>query len=315
MILRHCEFHDRVFGALALGSALSDDAAAFSLPLHDADPELPLKVLFVAAHPDDESECAASLFRMTREGGSIVDQLIVTNGQGGHRYSALAEIYYGVDLCGDGCGDSLTRVRREETLRSARILGVRNTRFLNQCDPGPTLDIHDAFHVWDLKAIRRELIAQIGRHQYDVVLMLLPAPGTHGHHQAVAALVLEAIASLQLKDRPAAIGVQTAHTVFTGVEGFPDIQTERSTPDLSFDRRTRLTAAGENAMDYTIVANWVIAEHKSQGFFQMEYGRRLYEHFWRFQVGRHSNPYNTDLRWNRFLDALGAPFAREVAYA
>jgi len=37
-------------------------------------------------------------------------------------------------------------------------------------------------------------------------------------------------------------------------------------------------------LDHRIVVNWVISEHKSQGFFQMEGCRRTHEHFWLFEV-------------------------------
>lgn len=35
---------------------------------------------------------------------------------------------------------------------------------------------------------------------------------------------------------------------------------------------------------HRIVVNWVISEHKSQGFFQMEGCGRTHEHFWLFEV-------------------------------
>jgi hypothetical protein len=37
-------------------------------------------------------------------------------------------------------------------------------------------------------------------------------------------------------------------------------------------------------LDHRIVVNWVISEHKSQGFFQMEGCRRTHEHYWLFEL-------------------------------
>jgi hypothetical protein len=40
-----------------------------------------------------------------------------------------------------------------------------------------------------------------------------------------------------------------------------------------------------NALDYQIVVNWVIAEHKSQGLFQMDAGKHDQEQFWLLDAG------------------------------
>ena len=45
------------------------------------------------AHPDDESESAALVYRLTHELGAAVDQVVVTNGEGGHQYAALCRSY------------------------------------------------------------------------------------------------------------------------------------------------------------------------------------------------------------------------------
>ena len=37
-------------------------------------------------------------------------------------------------------------------------------------------------------------------------------------------------------------------------------------------------------LDYQIVVNWVIAEHKSQGLFQMDSGKHDLEEFWLFEI-------------------------------
>jgi hypothetical protein len=49
------------------------------------------KALLVVAHPDDEYAFAATAYRFVRELGGVAGQVVITNGEGGYRYSALAE--------------------------------------------------------------------------------------------------------------------------------------------------------------------------------------------------------------------------------
>ena len=51
-------------------------------------------------------------------------------------------------------------------------------------------------------------------------------------------------------------------------------------PDFDFDRTHKF--GFNQALDYQIVANWVIAEHKSQGLYQTRMGAITHEYFWIF---------------------------------
>jgi hypothetical protein len=53
-------------------------------------------------------------------------------------------------------------------------------------------------------------------------------------------------------------------------------------PVLLFDRASSF--GYRNALNYQIVVNWVIAEHKSQGLFQNDYSRHEFEQFWLFEA-------------------------------
>jgi LmbE family N-acetylglucosaminyl deacetylase len=64
--------------------------AITSLKAQDSVP----KVLVVIAHPDDESVMAATIYKITHELSGIVDLAIITNGEGGFRYSLLSETIY-----------------------------------------------------------------------------------------------------------------------------------------------------------------------------------------------------------------------------
>jgi len=62
------------------------------------------KLLIVAAHPDDEYAFAGAVYRLTHELGWVADHVVITNGEGGYRYSALAEAIYGVGLTNESEG-------------------------------------------------------------------------------------------------------------------------------------------------------------------------------------------------------------------
>ena len=299
----------RFLSTASAPAALWPGPAEFALPEADVS-ATPLKVLLVVAHPDDESECAGTLYRITHDLGGTVDQLIVTSGEGGRHFSAPAADYYGLPDR-EAIARELPRLRRKEVRRAGRVLGIRNHFFLDQKDTGFTLDLTEGFRLWDLARIRRQLTALLDRERYDLVLTLLPSENTHGHHQTVAILTLDAIARLEPAKRPAVAGVRTGSSApgetseFQEVPGFPSTRTTTASPAWSFDRRTPLAA--NRALDHSIIVHWVIAEHKSQGMFQMEYGRHTHEHFWQFAVARD--------KWEPIWESSILPIAAEPRHA
>jgi len=285
-------FKKRVLQSLATGGTLWPEAAAYGVvpePL-DRHDKRGMKVLLVVAHPDDESECAAVLYRITHELDGTVDQAIVTNGEAGFQHSALAQSYYRLPLTREGVARKhLPKIRREEVLRASQILGIRDTYFFDQKDTGFTVDPREGLHAWDVEKVRDGLIELMQREEYDVLLTLLPAADSHGHHQTVAIVVLQAVAEFPPEQRPAVLGVRTTASDddlpghFSALAEFPLTKAATREPAWSFDRRTPML--GQSTLDYSIVVNWVIAEHKTQGMFQMEFGRRRFECFWLFDIG------------------------------
>src|SRR5271163_2091352 len=95
------------------------------------------KALLVVAHPDDEYTFAATVYRFVRELGGEADQVVITDGEGGYRYSVLAESIYGVALTNESEGRArLPAIRKQETLNAGKILGIRKHYFLDQKDSG-----------------------------------------------------------------------------------------------------------------------------------------------------------------------------------
>ena len=89
----------------------------------------PVRALIVVAHPDDEACFAATVYEITHNLGGVVDQLVITNGEGGYRYSLLAEPY-GIALTDEAMGRAaLPEIRKRELLEAGKILGVANHFF------------------------------------------------------------------------------------------------------------------------------------------------------------------------------------------
>jgi hypothetical protein len=93
------------------------------------------RVLIINAHPDDESGCAVTVYKITHELGGIVDLCLITNGEGGYKYSTLAEPVYGLELTDEKIGRAhLPRIRKEEMMNAGKIIGLRNIFFLEHWD-------------------------------------------------------------------------------------------------------------------------------------------------------------------------------------
>lgn len=249
----------------------------------------PPKVLLVVAHPDDEYTFSATTYRLVRELGGTADQVIITDGESGFRYSSLAESYYGLRLAQEGEGRAqLPDIRKQETLNAGKILGIRQHYFLEQRDAGFSADAsHADTRNWDTGRLLSFLSDLLRREQYDFVFTLLPTEQTHGHHRAATLLLLRAVADLPEAERPVVLGSEPgrkndAPYHFAGLPGQPLTRTLQDLPLLTFDRFASF--GYRNALNYNIVVNWVIAEHKSQGLFQTDSGKHDVEQFWLFAV-------------------------------
>jgi LmbE family N-acetylglucosaminyl deacetylase len=245
------------------------------------------KLLIVAAHPDNEYAFAATTYRLTRELGWTADHVVITNGEAGYRYSALGEAIYGVGLTGESQGRSrLPAIRKRETLAAGKVLGIRRHYFLDQRDSGFATDAAVApANNWNRSAVLSFLTGLLHRERYDAVFTLLPTAETHGHHRAATLLALEAAATLPEDHRPLLLAADpcaaTAPTeIFRGMPGQPLARTRDERPAFVFNRDARF--GYRDALNYQIVVNWFIAEHKSQGLFQTDSGKHQLEQFWLF---------------------------------
>jgi N-acetylglucosamine malate deacetylase 2 len=248
-----------------------------------------LRVLLVVAHPDDEYEMAGTVYRITKELSGRVDQLIITDGEAGYHYSSLAEQYYGVKLTDESDGrKQLPRIRREEARRAARILGVEHQWFLNEKDEHFTLDAREVLEKsWNEDRVRKSILQRLRHGHYTYVLVLLPVADTHGAHKAASLLALEAVQQLSLTDRPAVLGARAAEgdtETYLPLPQYP--VTAAVTPSASFHFDRDAHFGYHDSLNYQIVVDWVIAEHKSQGLFQNRCRQDRFENFWVFRAGK-----------------------------
>lgn len=250
----------------------------------------PVRVLLVTAHPDDDAAFAATVYRITHHLGGIVDLALVTDGSGGFRYATLAEPIYNIELTNEAVArEYLPAIRKRELMAGGAIVGIRNYFFLDQLDGGYTLDADTVLGaVWDTASVRERLSQIMTRGSYDVVVGLLPFEQTHGHHKSATIMALRAAQSLAPARRPIVLGgfvcpLDRAEEMrFEGLAGYPLTLVASGRPLARFDRTRKF--GYNDRLDYRIVVNWVIAEHKSQGTMQLLMNRGEVECFWYFDA-------------------------------
>jgi len=287
------------------------------------------RVLIVVAHPDDESCFAATVYEITHNLGGTVDQLVITNGEGGYRYSLLAESFYGLALTDEAVGRAaLPEIRKRELLEAGRVLGIGNHFFLDQPDVRYTQDIDEVLEQhWQpgvvLPAIERRILAG----HYDFIFTLFPSPEAHGGHKAATLAALGAVQQVrEAAQRPVVLGCQDAAAGASepsssklSWKGFENARHRfQIFPDVFItDRNVKF--GFNDALSYRIVVNWVVAAHKSQGAFQATTNRADREEFVILESGANSRAAeekaNESARTRQLFRALAeqAPHPRGLA--
>jgi LmbE family N-acetylglucosaminyl deacetylase len=248
------------------------------------------KVLVVVAHPDDETAAAATIYKITHELNGLVDQCVITNGEGGYKYSTLAESYYGLELTDEAVGRAnLPRIRKQELMNAGKIIGTHNIFFLDQKDAHYGLDEKEPLDTsWNVIWVSTRLREILNQNHYDYVFCLLPVPGTHGGHKAATLLALRAVQSMPQNARPIVLGMSgstksdTGSLSFEQLKDYTETKIMKDAPVFAFDKSKPF---GYNIkLTYKIIVNWEIAEHKSQGTMQLAMNQGDYENYWYFAI-------------------------------
>lgn len=247
-------------------------------------------VLIVIAHPDDETGFAATVYKITHELHGNVDLALITNGEGGYKYSTLAEDYYHLELTDEKVGrENLPRIRKQELMNAGKIIGIRNYFFLDQWDRKYTTDERDPLDTaWDVGLVMVQLRRMMMNVKYDYVFCLLPVPETHGHHKAATMLALQTAGQLPEEQKPIVLGVSVSNkedtvlTAFEQLKDYKETAIDKNAPIFTMDRTTKF--GFKKTLDYKVIVNWEIAEHKSQGTMQLAMNRGDFENFWYFKI-------------------------------
>jgi LmbE family N-acetylglucosaminyl deacetylase len=232
------------------------------------------KVLVVTAHPDDETGFSVTMFKITHELKGTVDMAVMTDGGGGFADSQLGAMYFGLNLTDSVVARThLPMIRKQEIINAGKIMGVRNIYFMEQPDDWYTTDItpYISGKNWDIPYVERRMDRLLAERDYDFVITMLPHSGQHGHHKTSVMMALRAVQRFKGAKKPIIIAGSpmregTKPTEFSMLEGYPETKIKPDASKFTLNRAYRF--AENDKLSYKIVADWVIAEYKSQGAIQ-----------------------------------------------
>jgi LmbE family N-acetylglucosaminyl deacetylase len=139
------------------------------------------RVLYVAAHPDDEN--TRLLAHLANERHVTPAYLSMTRGGGGQNLIGREQ-------------DELLDVIRTEELLAARRLDGASQRFTRMRDFGFSKSAEETFAIWGHDAALADVVWVIRSFQPDVIVTRFDEqPPNHGHHTASARLAREAFAA------------------------------------------------------------------------------------------------------------------------
>src|SRR5216110_864879 len=214
------------------------------------------RVLYIAAHPDDENTNLMAFWA----NGSLYEAayLSVTRGDGGQ------------NLIGPELGERLGVIRKEELLEDRRIDHGKQF-FTRAIDFGFSKTADETLRIWDHDKILADVVWVIRSFRPDVLVTRFSPEDhlTHGHHTASAILAQEAFAAASDPSRfPEQLAfVKPWRPTRLVWNTSPFFFTNRNLP---FDPTglTILEAGGYNPLlgkAYTEIAAASLSMHKSQG--------------------------------------------------
>jgi LmbE family N-acetylglucosaminyl deacetylase len=136
-----------------------------------------LRLMCVAAHPDDED--GATLARYRRKYGYRTFAVIATRGEGGQNEIG-PELY-----------EELGVIRTYEMMAAAEVTGAR-LHFLNLPEFGYSKTLEETLDRWGEQNTLRRLVRAIRTIRPDVIITNHGASKDHGHHQAIGAMLKKA---------------------------------------------------------------------------------------------------------------------------
>ncbi|MCB9639167.1 MAG: PIG-L family deacetylase [Myxococcales bacterium] len=214
------------------------------------------RVLYVAAHPDDENTRLLSY--LVGERKLRVGYLSLTRGDGGQ------------NLIGSEQGPMLGMIRTHELLQARRLDGAEQF-FTRAKDFGYSKSSEEALRIWGHQEVLADVVWVVRTFRPDVIITRFPEKGrTHGHHLASAILAHEAFnAAADPKRFPEQLqraSVWQAKRLYHNVSQWM-IRRRKGKIDLS--RFLKLDIGTYNPLlghSYGEIASRSRSMHKSQGF-------------------------------------------------
>lgn len=140
-----------------------------------------VNILFVGAHPDDDSTATATLGRYAFDEGATTGVITATRGEGGG------------NAIGRELGPALGIIREAEERMALGHLGVSHVFYLNELDWAFTTSASATEQFWGYEEPLGNLVRLYRVMRPDVVITMNPSAGSgHGHHQYIAKLATEA---------------------------------------------------------------------------------------------------------------------------
>lgn len=216
------------------------------------------RVLYVAAHPDDENTRALAYFSL----GELAETAYfsLTRGDGGQ------------NLIGNELGDPLGVLRTQELL-AARSFDKARQYFSHAVDFGYSRSAEESFDMWGKDVLLADLVEMIRRFQPDVIITRFPPDerAGHGHHTASALLAIEALEKAAdpkyLPEQVKKIGTWQAAAVYWNTSTWWDENINESTKN---DPDYLITDIGGYnpylGMSYNEIGTLARSQHKCQGF-------------------------------------------------
>lgn len=260
------------------------------------------RVLYVAAHPDDENTRLLAYLASGRHVKAAY--LSMTRGGGGQNLIGIEQ-------------GALLDVLRTEELLAARALDGAEQRFTRMRDFGYSKTAEETFTIWGHEEALRDVVQVVRSFQPDVIITRFDEkPPNHGHHTASAILAREAFHAAADPERFPGLGPEP----WQATRLLHNVSPWRGPPPpgaLAVDVGAYDPRLG---LGYAELAALSRSEHKSQGFGASGERGSLLEHF---TVVAGSAPEGDllegiPLRWERFgpkgreLDGMFAEARRSL---
>jgi LmbE family N-acetylglucosaminyl deacetylase len=255
------------------------------------------RVLYIAAHPDDENTRALAWFSLGENAETAY--LSLTRGSGGQ------------NLIGNELSESLGVLRTQELL-SARSFDGAKQFFTRAVDFGYSKSAKESLSMWGKDEVLSDVVLVIRQFRPDVIITRFPPDkrGGHGHHTASALLAIEAFEMAAdpsyLPQQVAMFGTWKTTSIYWNTSYWWNKEIADSAKGNTDFLIKDIGGYNPNlGMSYNEIGTLARSEHKCQGFGAVvERGSRI-EYFKHLKGEKLKESFfeNNDLSWIQLIDA------------